>query len=139
MHILPVLILLGFNTLGIATTIAAEAKIATGAASADSGPCIPDTRPDDSNNNNPPARSIDTTPVSERDFDPSDIWPEDDAYANPPPGAPGALGHYPRPVPSRGSRPPVVVRKNRDKEKGGMYSEVKSRADGCVTAGERTG
>jgi len=56
-----------------------------------------------------------TTEPGEGDLGPSEEysagtpWEGLDPYANPPPGGPGALGRYPRPEPSRGSRPPVVV------------------------------
>jgi len=70
-----------------------------------------------------PARSIGTTiPPSERNRDPSpnedDFGPyeidqsfatnPEDEDGRPALGAPGALGAYPRPMPSRGSRPPTV-------------------------------
>ncbi|KAK3325851.1 hypothetical protein B0H66DRAFT_529871 [Apodospora peruviana] len=72
-------------------------------------------------------RSIGVVPVSERDFDPDkqpeedggsgdDVWAslrDGDAHGGAPPGAPGALGHYPRPVPFRGSRPPAQHRKKK--------------------------
>ena len=56
-----------------------------------------------------PARSIGTISPAERDMNPdnADPWAildeQDDKQR---PGAPGALGHYPRPMPSPGSRPP---------------------------------
>ncbi|KAK3377766.1 polygalacturonase-like protein [Podospora didyma] len=52
-------------------------------------------------------RSIGLIPPAQRDADPdNNIWAhlEDDSV--PKPGAPGALGHYPRPMPSAGSTPP---------------------------------
>ncbi|KAK3350935.1 hypothetical protein B0H65DRAFT_421800 [Neurospora tetraspora] len=49
-------------------------------------------------------KSIDLTPPpSKRDIDPSSVWEDDDPYAHPAPGSPGALNHFPRPAPSKGS------------------------------------
>lgn len=69
-----------------------------------------------------PARSIGTIPPGDRNRDPSpnadELDPDEidltfatnpeDEDGRPPLGAPGALGAYPRPMPSRGSRPPTV-------------------------------
>ncbi|KAK3327514.1 polygalacturonase-like protein [Cercophora scortea] len=49
------------------------------------------------------ARSIDAIPAGDRDFGESIA----ELYKSA--GAPGALGHYPRPAPSKGSTPPVYV------------------------------
>ncbi|KAK3359708.1 polygalacturonase-like protein [Lasiosphaeria hispida] len=57
---------------------------------------------------NTPARSIGTVAPADRDVDPEaepDLWADLGPFADPPPGALGALGYYPRPEPSRGSRP----------------------------------
>ncbi|KAK0720063.1 pectin lyase fold/virulence factor [Lasiosphaeris hirsuta] len=62
---------------------------------------------------NTPARSIGTVAPADRDVDPEaepDIWADLDPFADPPPGAPGALGYYPRPEPSKGSSPPPPPR-----------------------------
>lgn len=52
-------------------------------------------------------RSIGTVHPSERDLDTNSdgLWDfEDDAFNDPKPGSPGALGHYPRPEPSKERR-----------------------------------
>jgi hypothetical protein len=57
-------------------------------------------------------RSIDAVPPAERDLNPTDnpsteddLWafPDDDPYSDPKPGSPGALDHYPRPMPGSSS------------------------------------
>ncbi|GAB1314965.1 hypothetical protein MFIFM68171_05175 [Madurella fahalii] len=53
-------------------------------------------------------RSIDTVAPAERDIDPDELW-KMDPYADPKPGMPGAMGHYPRPQPSKGSSPPALA------------------------------
>lgn len=57
--------------------------------------------------NNPPAKSIGTVEPSQRDIDSENPQVESDPILARPPGSPGALGLYPRPMPSQGSKPPT--------------------------------